>query len=157
MAYHQIANFVVAKEHRREGLAERLLAAIVEKYAKDDLDARGVQAEHSQYLLCGKGFWQIGDPPWLSRMEKLGFYLRWGAESFFIEHDWAPLPPTFDHGQKVSNVEYNASYGLPRRYQEGRSPTASNEHLLDRVDTVIRLSQDPRAKLQYYQTMFDFI
>ncbi len=155
-AYHQIANFVVAREHRGEGLAERLLAAIVEKYAKDDIDARGAPIEHSQYLLCGRGFWQIGDPPWLSRMEKLGFYLRWGAESFFIEHDWAPLPPTFDRGRPISNLEYNQSYGLPRRYQEGRTPAASSEHLLDRVDTVIRLSQDPRAKLQYFQTMFDF-
>jgi len=156
VAYHQIANFVVAKEHRGEGLAERLLAAIVLKYAKDDLDARGASPEHSQYLLCGRGFWQIGDPPWLSRMEKLGFYLRWGAESFFVEHDWAPLPPTFDRGRPIPNVEYNRSYGLPRRYQEGRVPTASSEHLLDRVDTVLRLSQDPRAKLQYFQTMFDF-
>ena len=156
VAYHQIANFVVAKQHRGEGLAERLLAAIVEKYAKDDIDARGAAIEHSQYLLCGRGFWQIGDPPWLSRMEKLGFYLRWGAESFFIEHDWAPLPPTFDRGQKISNLDYNRSFGLPRQYEEGRPPPQSSEHLLDRVDAVVRLSQDPRAKLQYFQTMFDF-
>jgi GNAT superfamily N-acetyltransferase len=155
-AYHQIANFVVAKEHRGEGLAERLLAAIVGKYAKDDIDARGAPIEHSQHLLCGRGLWQIGDPPWLARMEKLGFYLRWGAESFFIEHDWAPLPPTFDRGRPLSNREYNRSFGLPHRYQEGRSPPASSEHLLDRVDTVVSLSQDPRAKLQYFQTMFDF-
>ena len=31
-----------------------------------------------------------------------------------------------------------------------------DQHLLDRVGTVIRLAQDPRAKLQYFQTMFDF-
>jgi GNAT superfamily N-acetyltransferase len=155
-AYHHIANFVVAREHRGEGLAERLLGAIVEKYAKNDLEARGAPIEHSQYLLCGRGFWQVGDPPWLSRMEKLGFYLRWGAESFFIEHDWAPLPPTFDHGQRISNLEYNRSFGLPGRYQEGRTPRKSREHLLDRVDAVVRLAQDPRAKLQYFQTMFDF-
>jgi GNAT superfamily N-acetyltransferase len=155
-AYHQIANFVVAREHRREGLAERLLAAIVEKYSRDDIEARGAPIEHSQYLLCGKGFWQIGDPPWLSRMEKLGFYLRWGAESFFIEHDWAPLPAIFAGDRRISNVEYNQSFGLPARYQEGRAVTKSPEHLLDRVPEVIRLSQDPRAKLQYFQTMFDF-
>jgi GNAT superfamily N-acetyltransferase len=155
-AYHQIANFVVAREHRREGLAERLLAAIVDKYALDHIEARGARIEHSQYLLCGRGLWQIGDPPWLARMEKLGFYLRWGAESFFIEHDWAPLPPTFDRGRRISNLEYNCSFGLPRRYAEGGSPRDPSEHLLDRVDTVIRLSQDPRAKLQYFQTMFDF-
>ncbi|MBK7827130.1 hypothetical protein [Nannocystis sp.] len=155
-AYHQIANFVVAREHRGEGLAERLLAAIVEKYARNAIEARGGSIEHSQYLLCGRGLWQIGDPPWLSRMEKLGFYLRWGAESFFIEHDWAPLPPTFDRGQRISNLDYNRSFGLPRRYEEGRAPPASTEHILDRVDAVVRLSQDPRAKLQYFQTMFDF-
>ncbi len=155
-AYHQIANFVVAREHRGQGLAERLLDAIVAKYSRDDIEARGANIEHCQYLLCGRGLWQIGDPPWLARMEKLGFYLRWGAESFFIEHDWAPLPPTFDRGQKISNLDYNRSFGLPRRYEEGRPPPQSSEHLLDRVDAVVRLSQDPRAKLQYFQTMFDF-
>lgn len=155
-AYHHIANFVVAREHRREGLAERLLAAIVEKYSRSDIEARRAPIEHSQYLLCGKGFWQIGDPPWLARMEKLGFHLRWGAESFFIEHDWAPLPPTYERGQKISNLEYNHSFGLPERYQDGRAPPPSSAHLLDRVDAVIRLSQDPRAKLQYFQTLFNF-
>jgi GNAT superfamily N-acetyltransferase len=155
-AYHQIANFVVAREHRGQGLAERLLDAIVAKYSRDDIEARGANIEHCQYLLCGRGLWQIGDPPWLARMEKLGFYLRWGAESFFIEHDWAPLPPTFDRGQKISNLDYNRSFGLPRRYEEGRPPPQSSEHLLDRLDAVVRLSQDPRAKLQYFQTMFDF-
>lgn len=155
-AYHQIANFVVAREHRREGLAERLLAAIVEKYSRNDIEARGAPIEHSQYLLCGRGLWQIGDPPWLARMEKLGFYLRWGAESFFIEHDWAPLPPTFDRGQRISNLDYNRSFGLPARYQDAHPPPRARDHLLDRVDAVVRLSQDPRAKLQYFQTMFDF-
>ncbi len=155
-AYHQIANFVVAREHRGEGLAERLLAAIVSKYAKNDLEARGAAIEHSQYLLCGKGLWQIGDPPWLSRMEKLGFYLRQGAESFFVERDWAPLPPTYARGQRISNLEYNRSFGLPQRYLGGTPPARAKEHLLDRVESVVRLSQDPRAKLQYFQTMFDF-
>ena len=155
-AYHHIANFVVAKEHRGEGLAERLLAAIVEKYSRADIEARGARVEHSQYLLCGRGLWQIGDPPWLARMEKLGFYLRWGAESFFIERDWAPLPPTYARGQRISNLEYNRSFGLPERYQDGRAAPRSSVHLLDRVDAVVRLAQDPRAKLQYFQTLFDF-
>jgi len=145
---------VVAREHRGQGLARRLLDAIVSKYSKDDIEARGASIEHSQHLLCGRGFWQIGDPPWLSR---LGFYLRWGSESFFIEHDWAPLPPIFDHGRTTSNLEYNRAFGLPLRYEAGRPPPQSTEHILDRVPTVIRLSQDPRAKLQYFQTMFDFV
>jgi len=156
-AYHQIANFVVAREHRGQDLGRRLLDAIVAKYAKDDIDARGAPLEHSQYLLCGKGMWQIGDPPWLARMEKLGFYLRWGAESFFIEHDWAPLPAIHDaRGQPITNVAYNNSFGLPQRYTADQPPPPSTDHLLDRVPEVIRLAEDPRAKLQYFQTMFDF-
>jgi GNAT superfamily N-acetyltransferase len=157
-AYHQIANFVVAREHRGKGLARRLLAEIVSKYSRDDIESRGGQIEHSQYLLCGRGLWQVGDPPWLSRMEKLGFYLRWGAESFFIERDWAPLPPIHDSaGRTTSNLEYNRAFGLPRRYTEGAPRRESSEHLLDRVPAVIQLSQDPRAKLQYFQTLFDFV
>ncbi|MCA9634727.1 MAG: GNAT family N-acetyltransferase [Myxococcales bacterium] len=156
-AYHQIANFVVAPEHRGEGLAKTLLAAIVAKYARDHLVAVGAPIEHSQHLLCGRGLWQIGDPPWLERMQRLGFYLRWGAESFFIERAWAPLPPIFGaDGRPIANREYNASFGLPRRYLEGGPPNDSPEHLLDRVPAVVRLAEDPRAKLQYFQTMFDF-
>lgn len=155
-AYHQIANFVVAREHRGQGFARLLLDTIVARYSRDNIERRGAGIEHSQHLLCGRGLWQIGDPPWLSRMLGLGFYLRWGAESFFIEHDWAPLPPIFASGRRISSVEYNESFGLPRRYLEEQPPPHSPEHLVDRVPEVIRLSRDPRAKLQYFQTMFDF-
>jgi GNAT superfamily N-acetyltransferase len=156
--YHQIANFVVAKPHRGAGLSRFLLDAIVEKYAKDHIEARAEAIEHSQYLLCGRGFWQVGDPPWLSRMEKLGFYLRRGAESFFIEHDWAPLPPIFAAGLPISNLEYNLSFGLPQRYQAAQPPDGSgSHHLPQRIPEVVRLCQDPRAKLQYFQTMFEFV
>lgn len=156
--YHQIANFVVAREHRGAGLARILLDAIVAKYSRNDIEARGAPIEHSQYLLCGRGLWQIGDPPWLARMERLGFRLRWGAESFFIERDWAPLPAIHDeHGRPLSNREYTHSFGLPRRYEEGEPPTDAALHLLDRVPTVLALARDPRAKLQYFQTMFDFV
>lgn len=161
-AYHHIANFVVAKDHRSQALSRFLLDAILTKYAKDHIEAHGAAIEHSQYLLCGRGFWQIGDPPWLSRMEKLGFYLRQGAESFFIDHDWAPLPAIFvgpkAERRQVSNLEYNQSFGLPARYQNAAPPSeAGTHHLLQRVPEVIRLAQDPRAKLQYFQTMFDFV
>jgi GNAT superfamily N-acetyltransferase len=155
--YHQIANFVVAKHLRSQGLSRFLLDAIREKYARDHIEAHGRAIEHSQYLLCGHGFWQIGDPPWLSRMEKLGFYLRQGAESFFIEHDWARLPPIFVDGRQLSNIEYNRAFGLPERYQDAQPPNAGAHHLPQRIPEVIRLAQDPRAKLQYFQTMFDFI
>jgi GNAT superfamily N-acetyltransferase len=156
--YHQIANFVVAKQHRSQSLSRFLLDAILAKYAKNHIEAHGQAIEHSQYLLCGRGFWQIGDPPWLARMERLGFHLRRGAESFFIEHDWAPLPPIFSAGRQISNLEYNQSFGLPERYQDPQPPSSSgSHHLLQRIPEVIRLSQDPRAKLQYFQTTFDFV
>lgn len=155
--YHHIANFVVAREQRGQKISRLLLDAIVEHYARDHIAARGRTVGHSQHVLCGRGFWQIGDPPWLPRMEKLGFYLRWGAESFFIEHDWAPLPAVFDErGERVSNVAFNELSGLAKRYSTG-SPTGNlSEHLLDRVPEVVRMSRDPRAKLQYFQAMFDF-
>jgi hypothetical protein len=157
-AYHHIANFVVAKEHRNKRLSRFFLDALLSKYARDRIVATGKPIEHSQYLLCGRGFWQIGDPPWLVRMERLGFQLRWGAESFFIEHDWAPLPEIHDgDGRVITNLDYNRSFGLPERYRDAQPQRPSPFHLLDRVPEVMRLSQDSRAKLQYFQTMFDFV
>lgn len=156
-AYHQIANFVVAKGHRGQGLSRFLLTSIVEKYARDHIVAHNGAIEHAQYLLCGRGFWQIGDPPWLSRMERLGFYLRQGAESFFIEHEWAPLPAIFSEGKKISNLAYNQTFGLPERYQRASLAKACEPHLCERIPEVIALAQNPRAKLQYFQTMFDFV
>ena len=157
LAFHHIANFVVAKEHRGKRLSRVFLDALLAKYARDRMVANGSPIEHSQYLLCGRGFWQIGDPPWLVRMERLGFELRWGAESFFLEHDWAPLPPIHDgDGRAIGNLEYNRSFGLPERYQNAKPARPSELHLLERIPEVIRLAQDPRAKLQYFQTMFHF-
>lgn len=157
--YHHIANFVVAKEQRGNKIAQFLLDAIVAHYSRDHLEKHGRTVAHSQHLLCGQGLWQIGDPPWLPRMEKLGFRRRWGAESFFIEHDWARLPEIFDHGTggRISNVAYNESYGLPELYLTGKPMGDAAQYLLDRVPEVIRLSRDPRAKLQYFQAMFDFV
>jgi hypothetical protein len=159
--YHHIANFVVAKEHRKAHLSSLMLEAMCTHYSRDHLRAHGRSVGHAQHLLCGRGFWQIGDPPWLARMEHLNFFLRRGAESFFIEHEWAPLPTIFDAklGAKVTNIAFNASYGLPERYLEQDIPNlvTEHEHLLERVPEVIRLSRDPRAKLQYFQAMFDFL
>jgi hypothetical protein len=157
--YHHIANFVVGKEQRGHKLSQVLLDGIVTHYAKDHLDKHARTVRHSQHLLCGQGFWQIGDPPWLPRMEKLGFRRRWGAESFFIEHEWAPLPAIVDHatGKPISNVAYNASYGLPERYLTSKPTGNASQYLMDRVPEVIRLSRDPKAKLQYFQAMFDFV
>jgi GNAT superfamily N-acetyltransferase len=156
VGYHHIANFVVGPEQRERGLARYLLDSILRYYARDFMEARGLPLVHAQYLLCGRGFWQIGDPPWLARMQKLGFYLRWGAESFFLEHDWAPLPPVVVGDRRIDNVTYNRTYGLPDCYGEGRVPHPSDTHLLDRVPEVLRLAADPRAKLQYFQALLDF-
>jgi GNAT superfamily N-acetyltransferase len=155
--YHHIANFVVAREQRGQKISRLLLRAITSHYARETMLAEGRSVEHAQHVLCGRGFWQIGDPPWLPRMEKLGFYLRWGAESFFLEHDWAPLPPVLDaRGAPIDNVTYNAAAGIAQRYAAGAPQGHTDEHLLDRVPEVLRRSVDPRAKLQYFQAMFDF-
>ena len=154
--YHHIANFVVGIEQRQRGLAKLLLDSIVRYYSRDYLDSNNLPVEHSQFLLCGKGFWQIGDPPWLARMQKLNFYLRWGAESFFIERDWARLPMVAMGGKLISNLAYNKMYGLPECYTGGQPPHPSAEHLLDRIPEVLRLASDPRAKLQYFQALLDF-
>jgi hypothetical protein len=95
-------------------------------------------------------------------MEHLGFFLRRGAENFFIEHAWAPLPKVVDSktGTEVTNLAFNERYGLPQRYLAPLDTTklvAEHQHLLERVPEVIRLSRDPRAKLQYFQAMFDFV
>lgn len=155
--YHHIANFVVCKEQRGQKISRLLLSAIVEHYARDHILASGRTIGHSQHVLCGRGFWQIGDPPWLPRMEKLGFYLRWGAESFFVEHDWAPLPRVLDRdGVPVDHVAYNTAAGITKRYAESTPRGNADEHLMDRVPEVLARSADPRFKLQYFQAMFDF-
>lgn len=156
-AYHHIANFVVSPDHRKKGIAELFLQNIIRYYSREVLDGNHYPIEHSQHLLCGVGLWQIGDPPWLTRMKKLGFYRRWGAESFFIEHDWAPLPPVMMDGEQIDNVSYNRRYGMPECYGSNQTPHPSEHHLLDRVPEVIRLAEDPKAKLQYFQAMLDFI
>jgi len=155
--YHQIANFVVSKEHRGKKLSRFFLQNIVKYYSKWHMMATNQAVIHSQHLLCGNGLWQIGDPPWLPKMQALGFYLRGGAESFFIEQDWAPLTPVLDEqGKSISNVKYNQSFDLPAKYENWIS-TYSHQHMIERIPEVIRLSQDPRAKLQYFQAMFNFL
>ena len=154
--YHHIANFVVSPDHRGGRIAGRFLRDIVRYYSREVIDGRGYPIVHSQYLLCGRGFWQIGDLPWMERMQKLNFYRRWGAESFFIEHDWAPLPPVTINGRRIDNLAYNRSYDMPGCYAADQVPHSSDEHLFERVAEVKRLANDPRAKLQYFQAMFDF-
>lgn len=156
--FHHIANFVVAKEHRASGCSRLLLNSIVQYYSRDYIDHYENPILHSQHLLCGLGFWQIGDPPWLPKMEKLGFRLRTGAESFFIEQDWALLSPVYEFGRLVENLEYNRRYGLFDRYRQDTSVRSSSDlDLVDRIPEVLALAQNPRAKLQYFQACFTFL
>lgn len=154
--YHHIANFVVSPDRRGTRVAGRFLRAIRRYYALDVMTANRLPVVHSQHLLCGNGFWQIGDPPWMERMARLGFYRRWGAESFFVEHEWAPLPQTVMGGRAVGNLEYNRMFDMPACYDPDRVPHPSHEHLHSRVQDVVRYAQDPRYKLQYYQALYDF-
>lgn len=154
--YHHIANFVVSPDCRGQGIAEIFLKNITRYYSREALKSYGAPIVHSQFLLCGKGFWQIGDPPWMARMKKLGFYRRWGAESFFMEHDWAPLPEVVMNGERVSNLTYNRMFDMPECYSAHQIPHPSDDHLFERVPEVMRLAQTPNAKLQYFQAMFDF-
>lgn len=152
--YHHIANFVVSPDVRGAGLARRLLDGILRGYVRDIMERHRLPLLHSQFLLCGRGLWQIGDPPWLARMQRLGFYRRWGAESFFLDQPWAPLPAV--DGAEVDHLAYNRSFGLPECYGPGVEVPPSTEHLLDRVPEVLRLAASPRAKLQYVQALLDF-
>lgn len=156
--FHHIANFVVEKEHRGKKYSRLLLDYILQYYSRDHIEKYGDEIIHSQHLLCGIGFWQIGDPPWLTKMEKLGFWLRLGAESFFTEKEWAPIPPVHRFGSKVDNLTYNKSYGLLERYEDTAAAKRNpGIHLLDRVPEVLALAKNPKAKLQYFQACFHFL
>jgi hypothetical protein len=157
--FHHFANFVVEREGvRGQGLARLLLEEITKNYSREYLETTGAPITHSQRLLCGKGFWQIGDPPWLARMSSLGFTRRLGAETFHVDVPWDPLIPTLDqNGQKIDHVAYNRSFGMPQLYEKGCDLTdLTGDPLLERISTVIDLALSGNAKLQYFQLLFPF-
>lgn len=177
--YHHLANFVVEREGARGlGLSRILIDEIVKNYSRDHLTRNDILPAHSQRLLCGKGFWQIGDPPWLPRMSRLGFVPRLGAESFHIDTDWDPLIPTYNRdGKELHHREYNASFGLPQMYEKllagedspytglynsamlahktGLTPPPG-DHMPERIAKVVELAKSGRAKFQYFQLLFTF-
>lgn len=59
-------------------------------------------------------------------------------------------------GVPIDHVAYNALAGIAKRYTEGTPSGNADEHLLERVPEVLRRAVDPRAKLQYFQAMYDF-
>jgi len=88
-------------------------------------------------------------------MQKIGFKLRYGAESFYVDRYWDPLPPVYINGKQIDNVSYNKMFGLPQIYEN--IPNLNKEiHLMDRVPEVIELAKSGTAKLQYYQLLRSF-
>lgn len=161
--FNQIANFVVEKvDCRNQGYGRKLIESVVKYYSKQYIDITyGNYRDHvihSQPLVCGNGFFQIADPSWYNRMTKLGFKLRLGCESFFIDPYWDPLVPIKRDGKNLSNVEFNNMFNMPKLYTDIKLPSVSPNdiHLLNRIPEVIELSNSGYAKLQYFQMYYPF-
>ncbi|MCM2280037.1 MAG: hypothetical protein NDJ89_18340 [Oligoflexia bacterium] len=172
--FHHIANFVIEKEGLRgAGLSRLFIDSVVENYTRFGSSP----IPHSQPMLSGQGFWQIGDPPWLDRMGALGFYPRLGAETFHVDVDWARLVPTLGKdGRPIDHVNYNQSFNVPQMYEQlqlGTSPyrelydavvksrqegtsAPAGDHLLERIPEVVRLAKSGKAKFQYFQLLYPF-
>jgi hypothetical protein len=157
---NQLANFTVEKiDCRGLGLGKLLINSIIKNYSIDYITKNSVEICHSQPFICGKGIFQIADPSWLPVMEKIGFNRRLGAESFYIETDFDPLPKVKMCGKYVDNITYNNMFGMPDLYSNYVVSQHNNIHLLDRIPKVVELSTCGYAKLQYFQLfhMFDDI
>lgn len=151
--FNQIANFVVEKvDCRKQGYSRKLIESVIKYYSKDYIDSHYGDYQdyvlHSQPLICGKGFFQIADPSWYHRMVKLGFKLRLGCESFYIDRYWDPLIPIRRDGKDLSNVEFNNMFDMPALYTNQRYTSTDNIHLLDRIPEVVKLSNSGYAKLK---------
>lgn len=169
--YNQMANFAVDKKHRGGNLGDYLLKNIIKYYSLTSMlkTSNYLNINHSQSLICGIGLYQIADPSWYKKMSKIGFNLRLGCESFYIDKDYDKLSPnviytnsinSINSTQKIiSNVEYNALFDMPAMYQKDIDTTRLKNpqiHLLERIPLVIELSTNPKAKLQYFQLYLDF-
>ena len=158
---NQLANFAIERiDHRGNGIGKLFIDEIIKNYAIHNKHFKRI---HSQPLICGKGLFQIADPSWLKVMQKVGFKLRLGAETFYLDKEWDPLPQTVLNYKKISNTEYNNEYGVPQIYHDalllkdrGLLNTTDID-LIDRIPEVIKLSTLTDAKLQYFQLvrMFD--
>ena len=160
--YNQIANFSVDKTERSTGIAKRLISLIVKYYSYINIMNTSASIVHSQHLICGNGLFQIADPTWYKPMTKIGFKLRRGCESFYIDQDYDPLPPVAiyekNHLMKyITNTSYNRQYGLDDIYNNISCDNNTTIHLPERIQHVLHLSKNPRAKLQYFQLYYDFI
>ena len=153
---NQLANFAIEKiGHRGFKLGKLMINEIIKNYAlyytKSDI-------KHSQPLICGKGLFQIADPSWRKYMLDIGFRVRYGAETFYLDHDWDRLPITKINGKIIDNVSYNNMYGLPQIYDVRNNINKKNTpyDLNDRIPKVIGLANSEYAKLQYFQLIYMF-
>lgn len=152
---HQLANFAVETVNcRGAGLGKLLISEIVKNYASSHLKG---QIQHSQPLIHGKGLFQIADPSWRKYMINVGFKLRHGAETFYLDREWDKLTPLIINGKEVDNKTYNRMYGLPQIYEGvDLSVKSTPVDLTERIPRVIELAESGNAKLQYFQMIYMF-
>jgi hypothetical protein len=87
-------------------------------------------------------------------MLDIGFKVRHGAESFYVERDWAPLIPIKINNRILPNIEFNSMFGI--HDNQTLDKRLEKYYLLDRVDHIKKLNKSNKAKLQYYQLMYPF-
>ena len=158
--YNQIANFAIEKSFRGNQMGRKIIDVIIENYSSHYIQNNDKQIIHSQPLICGKGLFQISDPAWLKRRLNMNFKLRAGAETFYLGNENNTLIKTKVDGQEVCNVDYNRLMGLDlyygNEYEKYVNIDDKNMNLVDEIDRVRKLSLSENAKLQYYQTYFNF-
>ena len=149
---NQIANFAIEKIGCRNlGLGKMLIREVIKNYALLYMLENNLNINHSQHLICSKGLFQIADPSWREPMMNIGFKLRHGAETFYVDREQDPLPRA-SIGYETDNVSYNRKFGLPQIYNNIPHIIDNEDiHLSGRIKEVIELSLSNESKLQYFQ------
>lgn len=157
--YNQMANFSVDLRYRGQEIGKMMLHLITNYYSSQFINNHNSQIIHSQPLVCGNGLFQISDPAWLPRMLKLGFKLRAGAETFYVENSDNKIKKSQVNGNLVNNVTYNNAVGLNMYFNDKYKQYIDNSNLdlFDELDRVKKMSKSDHAKLQYYQTYRNFM
>ena len=154
---NQLANFAIEKIGCRGfGLGKFMIDEFVKNYAVHYSES---QIKHSQPLICGHGLFQIADPSWKSFMMNIGFKLRLGSETFYIDNDWDPLVPIVINGKKINNSTYNNMFDMPAIYNNidlNNDKYIIDPDLIFRIPHVVKLSNSNKAKLQYFQLIYMF-
>jgi hypothetical protein len=153
--YNQLANFAIEKIGCRGlGLGKLLINEIIKNYAIYNPKSKVL---HSQPLICGKGIFQIADPSWRKFMLDIGFKLRLGAETFYIDTEWDPLKPVIINGKKLDNIGYNHMFDIPNMYNSVNLDVKNKDlHLIWRIPHVIKMANSGNAKFQYFQLIYAF-